>query len=93
MNLKLIKGGLQLLVGYGAGLITDHVIDIVKPQNLKGIKKIAVKVGGVAMSMMVADKVSDYVVETWDKTAEDIANFVKPKEEITEEPVEEAEEK
>ena len=41
---------------------------MIKPQNLTGFKKVAVKVGGFVLSAMVADKATDYVGETIDKT-------------------------
>ena len=67
MNFGLVKSGVQLVTGFGVGLIADEAIKIVKPKNLVGLKKIAVKVGGAVLSLMVADKASDYVGEAIDK--------------------------
>lgn len=89
MNLGLIKSGIQLISGFGVGLIIDEGIKKIRPRHLTGIKNMAVKAGGVVLSMMVADKATDYVGEIWDKTAEDLKEIVKPQEEVTEETVEE----
>ena len=88
MNLGLIKSGIQLIAGFGVGVIADEAVKMAKPKNLVGLKKAAVKVGGFVISMMVADKATDYVGEMWDKTAGEIQEVIKPKKEVTEEEVE-----
>lgn len=85
MNLGLIKSGVQIVAGLGAGMIADEALKKIAPPALKGLKGVAVKVGGAVLSMMVADKASTYVEETWDKTVNDLKEIVKPKEEVTEE--------
>jgi len=82
MNFGLIKSGIQLLSGFGVGLIVDEGIKRIKPTNLIGLKKVAVKTGSVVLSMMVADKATDYIGEVWDKTAEDLKGLTKPKPEV-----------
>jgi hypothetical protein len=91
MNLGLIKSGIQLISGFGVGLIVDEGIKKIRPAHLTGLKKTAVKIGGAVLSMMVADKATDYVGEVWDKAASDVKELIKPKE-VTEETVEETEE-
>ena len=88
MNLGLIKSGIQLISGLGVGLIADEAVKMAKPKNLMGLKKVAVKLGGFVISMMVADKATDYVGEMWDRTATEIKSVIKPKEEVTEEEIE-----
>lgn len=88
MNFGLIKSGVQLVTGFGVGLIADEAIKIVKPKNLVGLKKIAVKVGGAVLSLMVADKASDYVGEAIDKTVNDIKEFTARPKVVTEEETE-----
>ena len=88
MNMNLIKSGVQLLSGFGVGLIADEALKVIKPRNLTGFKKVAVKVGGFVLSTMIADKSSDYVGETIDKTVNEIKEFKKPKEVVTDEEVE-----
>ena len=89
MNLGLIKSGIQLVAGFGVGAIVDEAVKLAKPKNVVGLKKAAVKLGGFVISMMVADKATDYVGEMWDKTAEGIKEFkIVPKKEVTEEEVE-----
>jgi len=85
MNFGLIKSGVQLLAGFGAGMIADNVLKVVRPTNLVGLKKVAVKVGSFVLSAMVADKATDYVEEVWNKTADDIKNLMTPKVVTTEE--------
>ena len=88
MNMNLIKSGVQLLSGFGVGLIADEALKVIKPRNLTGFKKVAVKVGGFVLSTMIADKASDYVGETIDKTVNEIKEFKKPKEVVTDKDVE-----
>ena len=88
MNMNLIKSGVQLLSGFGVGLIADEALKVIKPRNLTGFKKVAVKVGGFVLSTMIADKASDYVGETIDKTVNEIKEFTKPKQVVTEEETE-----
>ena len=88
MNMNLIKSGIQLVSGFGVGLIADEALKVIKPRNLTGFKKVAVKVGGFVLSTMIADKASDYVGETIDKTVNEIKEFTKPKEVVTEEETE-----
>ena len=88
MNMNLIKSGIQLVSGFGVGLIADEALKVIKPRNLTGFKKVAVKVGGFVLSTMIADKASDYVGETIDKTVNEIKEFTKPKQVVTEEETE-----
>ena len=91
MNVNLIKSGIQLVSGFGVGLIADEALKVVKPRNLTGFKKVAVKVGGFVLSTMIADKASDYVGETIDKTVNEIKEFKKQKEVVTDDKEVEAE--
>ena len=84
MNLGLIKSGIQIISGIGVGYIADAAIDMVKPKNLTGLKKVAVKVGGFVLSAMVADKASNYVEEMWDSTVGEVKDFIKPEDVATE---------
>lgn len=88
MNLGLIKSGLQLISGFGVGLVIDEGLKKIKPKNLVGFKKVAAKLGGYVISAMVIDKATTYVGEEWDKAAEDLKKLVQPVV-ITEEKVEE----
>ena len=88
MNLGLIKSGIQLVAGFGVGAIVDEAVKLAKPKNVVGLKKAAVKLGGFVISMMVADKATDYVGEMWDKTAEGIKDFKVIPKKVTEEEVE-----
>lgn len=85
MNLGLVKSGIQIISGIGVGYIVEEAIKIVKPKNLVGLKKIAVKVGGYTLAAMAADKAADYVEERWDKAVEEIRDFVRPPIVVTEE--------
>lgn len=88
MNFGLVKSAFQLASGFGVGLIADEAIKMVKPQNLTGVKKHAVKLGGFVLSAMVADKASDYVGEVVDKTVNDIKEFTARPKVVTEEETE-----
>ena len=91
MNFGLVKSGIQLVSGFGVGLIADEALKVIKPRNLTGFKKVAVKVGGFVLSTMIADKASDYVGETIDKTVNEIKEFTKPKQVVTDDKEVEAE--
>jgi len=85
-KLELIKGGLELLTSIGVGVLAGSAIGLVKPQNLGRIKKIAVGVGGIALSNMAADRTVEYVDEKWDETETSVREFFgKPKPETSEE--------
>lgn len=88
MNLGLVKSGIQILTGFGVGYIADEALKMVKPKNLTGLKKLAVKVGTFTLSAMAADKATDYVEDIWNDTTEKIKNFVAPKKVDTEEKIE-----
>lgn len=71
-KLELLKGGLELLVSIGVGILAGNAVGLVKPQNLGVIKKIACGVGGLAVSAMAADKVTDYVDDQWTEARDQI---------------------
>lgn len=80
IKLETIKLGLGLVVGAGVDGIVTNAIKMVKPTNVKGIKRVSIAVGGFALSMMVADKVVEYVNDLWDSTAETFKEIFKKKE-------------
>ena len=88
IKLGLVKSGIQILTGLGVGYIADEALKMVKPKNLTGLKKLAVKVGAFTLSAMAADKATDYVEGVWDDAADKIKDFVTPKEVDTEEEIE-----
>lgn len=85
MNLGLVKSAVQLVVGYGVGLIVDEGVKVIKPKNVTGLKKTAVKLGGLVMSYMVAHKATDYVGQQWDQSVDGIKKLVARPEKDTEE--------
>lgn len=84
MKIGLIKSGIQLITGIGVGYIADNAIEMVKPKNLTGLKKVAVKVGAFTLSAMAADKATDYIENVWNDTEEQIKDLFEPKEVETE---------
>lgn len=88
MKIGLVKSGIQLITGIGVGYIADNAIEMVKPKNLTGLKKVAVKVGAFTLSAMAADKATDYVEDIWNDTADQIKDLFGPKEVETEEETE-----
>lgn len=91
MNLKLIKSGIQLVTGFGAGLLADEAVKRVKPKNLKGLKNIAVKIGGFVISAMVAEKATEFVGKAMDDAFEDVKELISPPKEVISEVTEEVE--
>ena len=88
VKMGLVKSAVQLVTGIGVGYIADSAIEMVKPKHFTGLKKASVKVGAFVLSAMAADKATDYVEKVWNETAEQVKEFVGPKEEDTEEEVE-----
>ena len=91
MNLGLIKSGIQLVTGFGAGLLADEAVKRVKPKNLKGLKNIAVKIGGFVISAMVAEKATEFVGKAMDDAVEDFKELISPPKEVISEVTEEVE--
>lgn len=91
MNLGLIKSGIQLVTGFGAGLLADEAVKRVKPKNLKGLKNIAVKIGGFVISAMVAEKATEFVGKAMDDAVEDVKELMSPPKEVISEVTEEVE--
>jgi len=92
-KLDMVKGAVELVIAVGAGILTGNAINLVKPSNLRIVKKIAVGVGGWAISDMVVTKVTDHFDSEWDKVGQQLRLLFgkkQKKEEITE-PVEETE--
>ena len=79
-KLDMVQGSLELLVSIGVGMIAGNAVNLVKPQNLGILKKIVVGIGGLAISSMAADKVTDYFDDEWTKTVEQIKDLFKKKE-------------
>ena len=59
--LKAVKVGVPLVAGYGVHTVIENAIKSTTPANLSAFKDGAVKVGGLVLTFIVADKVSDYV--------------------------------
>jgi len=93
-KLDMILGGVELLVAVGVSTLVGSALVLVKPDKLGAIKKIAVGVGGMAISCMAVDGVTDYVDKQFKTTVEQIKEIFKKKEEPeTEETEEKKEEK
>ena len=79
-KLDMVQGSLELLVSIGVGMLAGNAVNLVKPQNLGILKKIAVCVGGWAISNMAAAKVTEHFDEEWTRTIEQIKDLFKKKE-------------
>ena len=60
-KMDMVLGGVELLVALGVSTLVGSVLVLVKPTKLGAIKKIAVGVGGFAISCMAVDGVTEYV--------------------------------
>ena len=85
-KLGMIKGAISLVAGLGVGNIVDNGIKMIQPKQMGSLQKMVTKVGGFALSMFVADKVTDHIEEVWTKTKNNIKKFVSKseKEEVIE---------
>ena len=79
-KLDMALGGVELLVALGVSNLVGSVLGIVKPTNLGAIKKIAVGIGGAAISCMAVDGVTDYVDKQVRSTVTQIKEIFKKEE-------------
>lgn len=92
-KLEMLRGAVELLVSTGVSIIMGGILVKMKPTDIGTIKKIAVGVGALAMSMFVSDKVTEHVDAKWIETENQIKEFLTPapvEEEIEKEEEEEA---
>ena len=79
-KLEMAKGGVELLLALGVSTLVGGAIAIVKPAKLGAIKKIAVGIGGLAISSMAVDGVNAYVDKTFKETVDGFKGIFKKKE-------------
>lgn len=60
-KMNMVLGGIELAVALGVATLVGGALTMVKPSNLGVIKKIAVGIGGLAISAMATDGVVNYV--------------------------------
>lgn len=82
-RMKTVKTGVRYvvigLVAVFAGAVTNSVVGRVEGPKLA---KVCAKVGGMLVGLHTGDKVSDYILDLWDRTA---AKLEEVKKEIDEE--------
>ena len=83
-KLEMVRGGIELLIATGVSILVGSAVGLVKPGNLGVIKKIAVGAGGLAISSMAVDKVTDYVDEKWNETTAQVTECFKKKQPVEE---------
>ena len=79
-KLDMVLGGVELLVALGVSTLVGSALVMVKPSKLGAIKKIAVGLGGAAISCMAVDGVTDYVDKQVRSTVAQIQAAFKKKE-------------
>jgi hypothetical protein len=72
--LKVIKATTGIVVSFGAGAIVNNAIKATTPADVHAIKKIALVIGGFAVSGIVADAAVKYSNKTFDDVDEAIKN-------------------
>lgn len=83
-KMDIVLGGIELLVALGVSTLVGSALVLVKPTNLGAIKKVAVGVGGMAISCMAVDEVTNYVDKQFHQTVQQFKNaFAKKPEEET----------
>ena len=65
--LAAVKLGLSVLTSVGGGLIVENAIKASAPTVTTISKKIAMTVGGFAITGIISDKASEYMEEQFDK--------------------------
>ena len=86
-KLDMVLGGVELLVALGVSTLVGSALVLVRPAKLGVIKKIAVGVGGMAISCMAVDGVTNYVDKQFKTTVAEFKEIFKktPEEETVEE--------
>lgn len=77
-KLDILKGIAELAVSVGVGAIVGNTVKMTTPSDIHTLKRIAISIGSFALSSMVGDRVSSYVSEQIDETAERVNKIVNP---------------
>lgn len=88
--LGLLKVGIELVAGFGGGLVIDNIVKITTPGTIGAVEKMVVRIGGFFISGMVGDMTANYAGRQVDRVAEQI---VKLQAKMTKTPVEPVAEK
>ena len=75
--LVLIKAVATFATGIGAGVIVKNAVNLVKPQSMTLLGKIAFGAGSYGIGLWVSNEVSKAVSNQIDETAESIKNAKK----------------
>ena len=78
-KLDMVLGGVELLVALGVSTLVGSALVLVRPAKLGAIKKIAVGVGGMAISCMAVDGVTNYVDKQFTTTVAEFKEIFKKK--------------
>ena len=76
-KLDMVLGGVELLVALGVSTLVGSALVLVRPAKLGAIKKIAVGVGGMAISCMAVDGVTNYVDKQFKTTVAEFKEIFK----------------
>lgn len=60
-KLDMVLGGVELLVSLGVSTLVGSALVLIRPKNLGAIRNMAVGLGGLAISWMAVDVVTNYV--------------------------------
>ena len=73
-RVKLVSG---LVISIGVGAIVNNAIKCTTPESIRGIKKICVFVGAIALGSMLSDAATTHADKKIDKTVDQIKEMVK----------------
>jgi hypothetical protein len=76
INIKTVKTVVGVVVSIGVGAIVDNAIKATTPSNTKGLKKLAVWVGGIVLSGMVTEAAIKYGEEKIDSAFTGVKKMV-----------------
>lgn len=85
-KLDILKTGLSLLVSVGVGAVVGNAIKATTPETTKGIGKLLVTLGSLALTGIASDMASRYTETKIDEAADAVREAVT--EEDEEEPIE-----
>lgn len=74
-KLDIVKASLGAVVSIGVGAIVGNAVMLTTPLATKGLMKLCIKVGSLALSGMASDKAAVYVEETIDDGVEKVKGW------------------
>jgi hypothetical protein len=67
---EVIKLGVELVAGFGGGLVIDNIVKVTTPGAIGVAEKVVIRIGGFFLSGMIGDATATYAGKTIDRIAD-----------------------